>query len=271
MTYKEIYDIAMPMSKRKEERLNVWVTVAVRPLSVLLIKPFIDSKVKPTSITKVSVLASVIGFFCLALGNSMVWSLVGWLFFFIWAVLDGVDGNLARCTNQCSPLGDLWDTMGGYAAMVLMYFGAGVAAYHDVNLYDFTATANYLILGGATAIMSIFPRLVLHKKKSSGIESKAVKALSDKQGFSLSKVIGMNLVSPSGALQLVLLSAILTHTLNYFIALYFMINLSIMMVSLKSLLKDESPEKQLNGGGKRLVLSPICLCNTSINYKRSIA
>ena len=66
MTYKEIYDIAMPMAKRKEERLNIWVTIAVRPLSVLLIKPLINSKVKPTTITKISVLASLVGFFLLA-------------------------------------------------------------------------------------------------------------------------------------------------------------------------------------------------------------
>lgn len=239
MTYKEIYDIAMPEAKRKEERLNVWVTIAVRPLSVLLIKPLIDTKVKPTTITKISVIASVIGFFLLSLSNSLVFSLIGWFFFFVWAVLDGIDGNLARCTNQCSPLGDLWDTMGGYAAMVLVYLGAGIAAFHDSNIYDFIPVPYYLILGGATAIMSIFPRLVLHKKKSSGIESKAVKELSDKQGFSLSKVVGMNLVSPSGALQLVLLCAILTHTMNFFIALYFLINLGIMLVSLKSLLKEE--------------------------------
>lgn len=239
MTYKEIYDIAMPMAKRKEERLNIWVTIAVRPLSVLLIKPLVKTKVKPTTITKISVLACLIGFAFLACGDSMMSSLIGCFFFFIWAVLDGADGNLARCTNQCSPLGDLWDTMGGYAAMVLMYFGAGIAAYYDVSKYQYTNGANYLILGGATAIMSLFPRLVMHKKKSSNIESKAVKEISDKQGFSLSKVIGMNLVSPSGAMQLILLAAILTHTLNLFIGVYFIINLGIMAISLRILLREK--------------------------------
>jgi phosphatidylglycerophosphate synthase len=238
MTYKEIYDIAMPPAKRKEERLNIWVTIAVRPLSVLLIKPLIDCKIRPTTITKVSILSSCIGFVLLSFSHSIMMSLLAWLFFFIWAVLDGVDGNLARCTNQCSPLGDLWDTTGGYAAMVLMYFGAGIAAFHDNNVYDFIEPSYYLIMGGATAIMSIFPRLVLHKKKSSGIESKAVKDLSDKQGFSLSKVIGMNLVSPSGALQLVLLGSIIGHVLNFFIAIYCFINFAIMIVSLRSLLKE---------------------------------
>lgn len=238
MTYKEIYDIAMPPAKRREEKLNIWVTVAVRPLSVLLIKPLINYRIIPTTITKASILSSCIGFALLSFSHSIMISLIAWLFFFIWAVLDGVDGNLARCSNQCSPLGDLWDTTGGYAAMVLMYFGAGIAAFHDYNVYDFMEPSYYLIIGGATAIMSIFPRLVLHKKKSSGIESKAVKDLSDKQGFSLSKVIGMNLVSPSGALQLVLLGSIIGHVLNFFIAIYCFINFAIMIVSLRSLLKE---------------------------------
>lgn len=238
MTYKEIYEMAMPLSKRKEEKLNIWVTIAVRPLSILLIKPLINSKVKPTTITQISVLACLFGFTFLAISDSLPYSLLGWLFFFIWAVLDGVDGNLARCTNQCSLLGDLWDTMGGYSAMVLIYFAAGIAAFNDSNLYDYSEKANYLILGGATAIMSIFPRLVMHKKKSSNIESKAVKAISKKQEFSISKVIAMNLVSPSGAMQLFLLAAILSHSLNFFIAIYFLINFAIMIISLSALLKE---------------------------------
>ena len=75
MTFKEIYDMAMPQEKRKEERFNIWVTVAVRPLSVLLIKPLINCRVKPTTITKISVLASVIGFFLLAFGTSLAHTL----------------------------------------------------------------------------------------------------------------------------------------------------------------------------------------------------
>lgn len=238
MTYKKIYDIAMPMAKRKAERLNIWVTVAVRPLSILLTMLLINSKVKPTTITQISVVSSIIGFFFFALNLSLISCLIGWFFFFIWAILDGVDGNLARCTNQCSPLGELWDAVGGYTAMVLMYFGAGIAAYNDTNLYDFADTTAYLILGGATAVMSIFPRLVFQKKRASKSESVAVKTFSDKQVFSLSNVIRTNLLGISGAFQLILLAAILTHTLNIFITIYFVINFITMLVSLKVLLKD---------------------------------
>ncbi len=238
MTYKEIYDIAMPEKKRKEEHWNLWVTIAVRPLSILLTVPLTNTKVKPTTITKWSVLANLIGFFLVAFAQNMTMSIIGWLFFFIWAILDGVDGNLARSTNQCSPMGDLWDTMGGYVAMVLIYFSAGIAAYFDKSLFMLYENHWSLILGGATAVMSIFPRLVMHKKKSSNMEDNSVKAISDKQNFSISKIAAMNLVSPSGFMQVLFIIAILFHILDIFTMVYFIVNLGIMTMSLRSLLKE---------------------------------
>ena len=237
MTFKEIYDIAVPVAKRKEEKFNIWVTIAVRPLSVLLTKPFLGSKVKPTQITAFSLLCSLAGFFVLSFTHTMPLKILGWILFFAWAVLDGVDGNYARCSNQCSQLGDLWDTTGGYAAMVLMYFACGIDAFYDNNLFSPIEPYWYLILGGATAIYSIFPRLVMHKKKSYGNSSDAVKALSDKKTFGLSQIVAMNLVSPSGFMQVILLICILLHITNIFIGLYFIVNLGIMSISLYKLLK----------------------------------
>lgn len=238
MTYKEIYDIAMPEKKRKEERWNVWVTISVRPLSILCTIPFTRTKVKPTTITKWSVIANLLGFFLVAFAQSMTLKLVGWLFFFVWAVLDGVDGNLARSTNQCSSMGDLWDTMGGYAAMVLIYFSAGIAAFYDNSLYSFCDVYWMIILGGATAVISIFPRLVMHKKKSLNIDDESVKAISDKQNFSLSKIAAMNIVSPSGFMQVIFLLSIVFHVLNFFSVFYFAVNMGIMIMSLRGLLKE---------------------------------
>lgn len=238
MTYKEIYDIAMPEKKRKEERWNVWVTISVRPLSILCTIPFTRTKVKPTTITKWSVIANLLGFFLVAFAQSMTLKLVGWLFFFVWAVLDGVDGNLARSTNQCSSMGDLWDTTGGYAAMVLIYFSAGIAAFYDNSLYSFCDVYWMIILGGATAVISIFPRLVMHKKKSSNIDDESVKAISDKQNYSLSKIAAMNIVSPSGFMQVIFLLSIVFHVLNFFSVFYFAVNMGIMAMSLRGLLKE---------------------------------
>ena len=172
-----------------------------------------------------------------AFGMTMWIRLIGWLCFFIWACLDGVDGNLARCTNQCSSLGDLWDTMGGYAAMVLILFGSGIAAFFDKNSIELLENYWYLIIGGATAIFSIFPRLIMHKKKSSELNSDAVKGLSDKKSFGLVKITAMNLVSPSGFMQVILLLCIILNFTNFFIVFYFFVTFGVMSLSLYKLLR----------------------------------
>jgi phosphatidylglycerophosphate synthase len=227
----------MPEAKRKEEKLNLFVTWLVRPLSVLMTIPLINTKVKPTSVTKISVVFSCLSFFLVAFGMTMWIRLIGWLCFFIWACLDGVDGNLARCTNQCSSLGDLWDTMGGYAAMVLILFGSGIAAFFDKNSIELLENYWYLIIGGATAIFSIFPRLIMHKKKSSELNSDAVKGLSDKKSFGLVKITAMNLVSPSGFMQVILLLCIILNFTNFFIVFYFFVTFGVMSLSLYKLLR----------------------------------
>ena len=236
MTYKDVYDIAMPVAKRQEEKFNIWVTLAVRPLSVLVTVPFTKTKVKPITITAWSLLSIIAGFFLVSFGMSFPLKVVGWLFFFAWAVLDGVDGNLARCTNQCSNLGDLWDTTGGYASMVLIYYSASIASFYDINRFSIIDNSWLLILGGATAIFSIFPRLVLQKKKTYDINSEAVNELSNKKKFGITQVFAMNLVSPSGFMQVVFLICICFKTLNLFVIFYFFVNLGIMMISLKKLL-----------------------------------
>lgn len=239
MNFKEIYNIAVPVAKRKEEKYNIWVTIAVRPLSVLTTKPLLGTEIKPTQITALSILCSLAGFFILSFNHAMPLKIFGWFLFFTWAVLDGVDGNYARCTNQCSQLGDLWDTTGGYAAMVLMYLSCGIVAFYDTNFISFCDPYVFIILGGATAIFSIFPRLVMHKKKSYGVGSDSIKSLSDKKTFGLSEIVAMNLVSPSGFMQVILLVCIILHITNVFICLYFAANFVIMSLSLKKLLKHE--------------------------------
>lgn len=238
MTYKEIYDVAMPPKKRAKEKFNFWVALVVRPLSIIFTIPLLKTSIKPTTITKWSILASFIGFFLLILSNDLMIKIVGWFFYFIWAILDGVDGNVARCKDQCSNIGELWDATGGYLTMILIYFSAGIIAYNDINIYDFCGIHNYIILGGATSLFSIFPRLVLQKKKSQNVNSDVVNKLTDKSHFGLKQILVMNLVSASGFLQVVFLLSLITHVMNFFILIYFLINLAMMIISLKSLLKE---------------------------------
>ncbi len=237
MTYQELYSKFVTKDKAGEEKYNILDAYFFRKLSIFITLPISKTNIKPTTITKISIVFSTIGFILLSFGNSIELKLLGYLGFFLWALFDEVDGNIARYKNQCSMLGDLWDTMGGYAAMILIYFGAGIAGFYDSPLINYCENYWLLIMGGATAIFSIFPRLMMHKKKSSVGNTEEIKTVSDKQSFGVFNIIGMNLVSPTGFLQLFLFTSILLHCMNLFILMYLVINFGIMVISLYKIMK----------------------------------
>lgn len=237
MTYKEVYEIAVPKKKREMERWNLFAAYIGRPISVMLTIPLIETNVKPSTITFLSILAAIIGFSLFATGGGLLYYLIGWFFFFVWNILDGVDGNLARCQGSCSPLGELWDATGGYAAMVLTYLSVGIAAYYDENVVSYCSPHYYLIFCGLTAVLSIFPRLILHKRKNLNMSHDIINELQDKGNFGFVQIVSMNLVSVSGFMQVLFLICIVTHTLNLFTCFYLLINLLMCLLSLKKLLK----------------------------------
>lgn len=239
MNFKEAYDRCMPIEKRKKEQSNLWVAYVGRPLTVWMTLPLINTKVHPITITKISIICAVVGFGMMAFGSMMPLRVAGWSLFFLWGLLDGVDGNLARCQNRISKMGELWDAVGGYAAMALQYMAAGVVAYHDTPVYAFCDPYLILLCGAFTALISLFPRLIMHKKLGIIPQSESTKALNDKVHFSMPKVVATNLISVSGIMQEILLVCMLTHTINFFVAVYFLFNLGIMLMSMRSMLKIE--------------------------------
>lgn len=237
MRYKEWYNKFVTTEKAKEEKKNILDAFFFRKISVFCTIPISKTNATPTLITQISIVFTMIGFLLLAFGKTMPLKICGYFGFFLWALLDEIDGNIARLKNQCSSLGDLWDTMGGYAAMILIYFSAGIAGFYDNSMLVYCENYWLLVFGGATAIFSIFPRLMMHKKKSSEGNNEAIRSVSEKQSFGLLNIIGMNLVSPTGMLQLFLLLSIVFHSLNLFIAFYMIVNFGIMMISLRRLLR----------------------------------
>lgn len=234
MTYKEVYNLAMPKSKREAEKYNYWVVFIIRPLSVLLTIPFINTKIKPITITAISVLASLISAFFMGFGQSEVYRLFGLFFIFIWAILDGVDGNLARCQGACSKLGELWDAFGGYLALILVFLSVGVASYYDRNSVFLVDNHWYLLIGGITSVVSIFPRLIYQKKKAITPDFDIKHQESTCQG-GLMEIVQNN-IAISGGMQLLLLVAILFHVLNLFLFFYLVLYTGVMLLSLRKLL-----------------------------------
>lgn len=237
MTIKEIYNVCVPPEKEKTDKLIPWLFFVVRPISIVITKPILKTSISPVQVTFISMLATLVGFALLGFGHSLEMRVYGWIGFFVWAVLDCVDGNVARCKGLASERGALWDATGGYMALSLIFFAVGIAAYNDTNIVEFLEKPLYIVIGGLTSLMSLFPRLVMQKKKAGENGADAVKAVGDKASFSLPKIIALNLESAIGLMQVVVLLSIIFHFLNIFIVCYFFLNLIIMVYSLYTLLK----------------------------------
>ena len=234
MNYSEVYNLAMPKSKREAEKHNYWVVFVIRPLSVLLTIPLVNTKIKPITITAISVFTSLVSAIFLGFGQSVVHRLCGLFFIFIWAVLDGVDGNLARCQGTCSKLGELWDAFGGYLALVLAFLSVGVASHFDRNSVFIFDNYWYLLIGGITSVVSIFPRLIYQKKKAICPDFD-IKHQKNPHQSGLMEIVQSN-IAISGGMQLLLLVAILFHVLNLFLLFYLVLYSGVMILSLRKLL-----------------------------------
>ncbi len=237
MTIKDIYDVCVPPAKAKTDKLIPWLYFVIRPLSILITRPILKTPISPVQVTFLSMVATLVGFGLLGFGQNVLMRVYGWLGFFVWAVLDCVDGNVARCKGMASERGALWDATGGYMALSLIFFAVGIAAFYDTNIIEFLDKHLYIVIGGLTSLMSLFPRLVMQKKKAGEKSAEAVKSVGDKASFSLPKIIALNLESAIGLMQVVVLLGIIFHFLNIFIVCYFILNFIIMVYSLYTLLK----------------------------------
>ena len=64
---------------------------------------------------------TIVGFVLLAMGKNELALFGGWFAFFLWSMLDGIDGNIARYKKQFSKMGDTLDAAAGYFAMALIF------------------------------------------------------------------------------------------------------------------------------------------------------
>lgn len=131
ITPKDIESRTMSPEKRKSAKNDYFAFYVGRPLSYILTIPFLYTKISPNAVSLISIIPIIIGFIAMCLGETKTVLTIGWIMFFLWNLLDGVDGNVARYKKQFSKMGSVYDAMSGYIAMVLSFFGWGVAAAHS--------------------------------------------------------------------------------------------------------------------------------------------
>ena len=98
----------------------------VHPLSRALVDRLIRSPVTPNQVSVSSVLAAAAGAACY-LWLAWPWgAFCGLACWFVWHVLDGADGDLARRTGRASPFGELVDGVCDHASQALLYLAFAI-------------------------------------------------------------------------------------------------------------------------------------------------
>ena len=239
ITPKQIANKTMSPEKRKSASNDYFAFYIGRPLSYVLSIPFLYTNISPNAISLISVIPILIGFVLMYIGQSKTTLVVGWLMFFLWNLFDGVDGNVARYKKKFSKMGSVYDAMSGYIAMVLSFFAWGIAAAHNPGITQGIINLPldlYIVFGALSGVFVIFPRLVMHKAITTLGDEKALGSVKDKSKYGVAKLIALNLTSISGFVQVLMLIAVLTETADLFTIGYFILNLLVCVVSLKSVL-----------------------------------
>lgn len=238
ITPRDIENKSMSPEKRKSAKNDYFAFYIGRPLSYIVTIPFLYTNISPNTVSLISIIPIIVGFVLMCIGSTNAVLIVGWLMFFLWNLLDGVDGNIARYKKQFSTMGSVYDAMSGYIAMVLSFFGWGVAAAHNPGLFQSIVQLPpdfYIILGALSGIFVIFPRFIMHKAITTLGDQGSMKTVKDKSGYGFVKLIALNLTSIAGFVQVLMLIAVVFNIMDLFTIGYFVLNFMVMVVSIKSI------------------------------------
>lgn len=239
VTPRQIAEKTMTPEKRKSAKNDIFAFYIGRPISYILTVPFLEAGIKPNTVSFLSFFPSILGYLLLGFSGIKWIQIIGVLMFILWNFMDGVDGNIARYTDQTSTLGTLWDATSGYIAMMLMYFAVGcsvVGSPSAIRELERIPDFYYMAMGGLASILSLFSRLVMHKKMLL-FSYEAGAKLQDKSQYSGIRILALNLTSPSGFIQIIMLLAVVFDLTRLFAAAYFVIQLAATCYSLFHLLR----------------------------------
>lgn len=236
--YSELVKKTMPPEKRKKASRCIVGHYCVRPICNIVSIPFIEKDVDPTSVTIFSGVFPILALLSFIFLKGTVGFVLGWLSLFIWNVLDGVDGNIARYNDKCSLKGELWDATVGWVAVISFYMGMGfVAFYHPGYQMIFYKLPNYtyIVMGSLSAIMWILPRLVMQKKNVL-MGEKAVASIKQREDYNFIKLFLFNITSINGAAAVIFLLAYCLELNGICTIGYFLLSMAVGLGSLFTLL-----------------------------------
>ena len=238
-----------PEEKRTFERNNLFGYFVLRRISFYLTWLFIRLGVSANEVTGISILIGCFGCILLAFG-SYSGMIAGALILNIWALLEFVDGNVARATDSSSNYGAFVDDLNAYTVSALFFISVGVGAFHHPDLWLNSIAINvdngvFLFLGGWASVFYIFPRFIgdIFVKAFSQEQSAFVDELKRDISRSFVSKISFNIYNITGLVMPVLLLAVLFKFLGIFVALFALINTAAFVVLITQLLRKARASK----------------------------
>ena len=143
-----------------------------RPLSFYGSWLFIRLGLSPNQTTLLSWVSAIIGCFFLTYGGTK-WSLLGTALLLLWALLDYMDGSMARALNVRSAYGHFIDVVGAYLVIAFwpLCMAIGLSSHPEGNLDSIVMWVfpgksyhlNIILIGALSSLSSILLRLILTK------------------------------------------------------------------------------------------------------------
>ena len=236
-TYRELEEKSMTPEKRAMAKADLGAFYIGRPISYVVTLPFLKANISATAVSAISALFALAALVVFLFADDKALFVIGWLLIFVWNILDGVDGNIARYTDTASPLGGLWDATVGWLATVIYYMGMGLAAWRLKGVMSLSfLEPYYFAIGCITAMCWIFPRLVMHKKIGLCGEESGQR-VKGKENYGTLKLMILNITSVNGIGALFFLVAIVVGACDLCLLFYFAVSITMAMYSCAVLLR----------------------------------
>jgi phosphatidylglycerophosphate synthase len=166
----------------------LWTRFVLRPLSFPLAWLFIKLGLSANQVTYISIICTLTGtgLFLSGLDSLAVAAAV---LFNVFALLDCVDGNIARTRTEGNPYGQWIDALGGYISYTAVFISTGVFVEMGSGLLDL-GRVDFVFVGAVAATTNLLMRI--QHQKFDNIRTESADDAEGQQSKSIKKEISRN-------------------------------------------------------------------------------
>ena len=172
-TINEIKNQYTDEKRRQDKSTNFWVYLFNRNISFYPTWIFLRLGMSANQVTFFSIIIGLVGCLYFSIGGKNNF-IIGAILINVWAILDCVDGNMARLLNSTSSYGWFLDSITGLLLNAVLLFSIGIGSflYHDEFIFMLSSILKVdnlqiislalLIVGCFGSLAALFYALIIH-------------------------------------------------------------------------------------------------------------